>query len=128
MVFHIFAMPQRKQNLTLMVARDTEDSYGYRDTTTSKRKLLDIVIAGGRHWMSEQLYDQLTTRTENHSQEVARTDGALSTKPNRTKDRSGPCLSALPKVLLYFLIFASPAFGQASGGEAVPSTPGSYSL
>src|SRR5215470_410000 len=101
-------MPQRKQNLTLMVARDTEDSYGYRDTTTSKQKPLDIVIVGGRHWMSEQLYDQLTTRSENHSRELARTDGTSPTKPNRTKDRPGLCLSALPKVLLYFLIFASP--------------------
>ncbi|MBV8452609.1 MAG: hypothetical protein JOZ29_10095 [Deltaproteobacteria bacterium] len=37
-------------------------------------------------------------------------------------------LSALPKVLLYVLILASPAFGEPSGGVTVSSTPGSYSL
>jgi hypothetical protein len=78
--------------------------------------------------MREQLYDQSTTPTENHSHEAAQTDGAPPTKPNRTKDRPGPCLSTVLRVLLYFLILASPAFGQASGGEAVSSTPGPYSL
>jgi hypothetical protein len=89
---------------------------------------LDIMIAGGRHWMSEQLYVQSTTRTENHSHEVARTDGVPPTMPNRTKDRPGSWLPTLPGVLLYFLILASPAFGQVSGGVAVSPTPGSYSL
>src|SRR5689334_11352048 len=78
--------------------------------------------------MSEQLYVQSTTRTENHLHEVARTDGARPTKSNRTKDQPGSRLSTLPGVLLYFLILASPAFGQTSGGMTVSPTPGSYSL
>jgi hypothetical protein len=78
--------------------------------------------------MSEQPYDQSRARTENHSQEVARTDGAPPTIPNQIEDRPGPCSSTLFSVLLYFLILASPAFGQASGGGPVSSTPGSYSL
>jgi hypothetical protein len=78
--------------------------------------------------MSEQLDAQSTTRTENHSQEVARTDGVPPTKPNRTEDRPEPCLSTLLSVFLCSLILASPAFGQASGGQSASSTSGSYSL
>lgn len=39
-----------------------------------------------------------------------------------------PRLPALPRVLLYVLILASPAFGQSSGAEAVTPTPNSYNL
>ena len=38
------------------------------------------------------------------------------------------CLSVLPRVLLYVLILAGPAFGQPSGAEPVSPTPGSYNF